>query len=203
MTTSPTQKPPCGQDPPPAKPAKPAEPTQPATLLARREIHPGKVVYLTVDRVQLPNDATVDLEMVQHPGAAAVVPVDDQGRVILVRQYRHATGGYLLEIPAGKLDDGEDPAVCAHRETEEETGLRVGRLQPLGWIWTTPGFSDEKIWLYLATELTPTRQNLEADEVLSIETLPFARACEMALDGTIVDGKSVCGLLRAQAHLAR
>ena len=99
--------------------------------------------------------------------------IDD--RVLLVRQYRYATAGYLLEIPAGKLDDGEEPASCAARETEEETGFRPDRLEPLGWIWTTPGFTDEKIWLYLARELRPSTQRLESHEVLTVERIPFDR----------------------------
>lgn len=172
-----------------------------ALLLHRRPVFEGRVVNLSVDRVRLPNGNECELEMIRHPGAAAVVPVDDAGRVLLVRQYRYAASGWLLEIPAGKLDDGEPPESCAVREVEEETGHRPRDLQPLGWIWTTPGFTDEKIWLYLATSLEPTRQNLQADEVLSVERLPLAEAVEMAASGEIRDGKSVCALLRASRRL--
>jgi ADP-ribose pyrophosphatase len=135
--------------------------------------------------------------MIRHPGAAAVVPIDEAGRVLLVRQYRYAASGWLLEVPAGKLDDGEPPERCAVREVEEETGHRPRELEPLGWIWTTPGFTDEKIWLYLARGLESTRQNLQADEVLKVERFPFAEAVQMAASGVIRDGKSVCALLRA------
>ena len=172
-------------------------------LLHRRPVFEGRVVNLSVDRVRLPNGNECELEMIRHPGAAAVVPVDDSGHVLLVRQYRYAASGWLLEVPAGKLDDGEPPEVCAVREVEEETGHRPRDLEPLGWIWTTPGFTDEKIWLYLARDLEPTRQNLQADEVLSVERLPIGEAVEMAASGTIRDGKSVCALLRASRFLAR
>lgn len=168
-----------------------------------RLIHDGRIVKLSVDRVRLPNGNVAELEMVRHPGAAAVVPVDDRGRVLLVRQYRYAAGGWLLEVPAGKLDPGESPESCAVREVEEETGSRAGRLVPLGWILTTPGFTDEKIWLYLATELQPSRQELQADEVLTVESLLLDEAVRQALSGEIQDAKSVCALLRAAEHASQ
>ena len=169
-------------------------------LLESREIYRGKIVDLSVDRVQLPNGNICELEMICHPGAAAVVPVDAERNVLLVRQYRYAASGWLYEVPAGKLDEGEDPAVCAAREIEEEVGVRPGRLTPMGWIWTTPGFSDERIWLYLATELVESKQSLQPDEVLSVERLPFDETVELARRGEIRDAKSVCALLRA-AHI--
>ena len=135
-------------------------------LLERREVFRGKIVDLSVDRVELPNGNTCDLEMIRHPGAAAVVPVDAEGNVLLVRQYRYAASGWLYEVPAGKLDAGEAPEICALREVEEETGVRSGRLTEMGWIWTTPGFTNERIWLYLATELEASSQALQPDEVL-------------------------------------
>ncbi len=168
----------------------------------RREVFDGRIVKLSVDRVVLPNGNEVDLELIRHPGAAAVVPVDEQGNVLLVRQYRYATGGYLLEVPAGKLDGEESPEVCAVREVEEATGHRAGRLTPLGWIWTTPGFTDEKIWLYLARDLEPTRQQLQQDEVLSVERMAMAEAVRLAADGEIRDAKSVVALLRASRFAA-
>jgi len=167
-------------------------------VLSRTSVYEGRILGVSVEDVVLPNGNRVGLEIIRHPGAAAVVPIDADGNVLMVRQYRHATGGWLLEVPAGKLDRGEPPETCALREVEEETGHRAGRLEPLGWIWTTPGFTDEKIWLYLATDLTPTTQTLQADEVLSVERLPLADAVAMAARGTIVDGKSVCALLRAK-----
>jgi ADP-ribose pyrophosphatase len=167
-------------------------------VLSRKSVHDGRIVKLSLEEVRLPNGNVVTLELIRHPGAAAVVPLDGDGNVILVRQYRHATGSWLLEVPAGKLDHpGESPEDCAMREVEEETGYRAGRLVPLGWMWTTPGFTNEKIWLYMALDLTPSRANLQADEVLSVEKLPFADAVARAIAGEIVDGKSVCALTRA------
>lgn len=174
--------------------------SDPVVVLSSRSVHDGRIVKLSLEEVRLPNGNTVTLELIRHPGASAVVPVDRDGNVILVRQYRHATGSWLLEVPAGKLDHpGESPEDCALREVEEETGYRAGRLVPLGWIWTTPGFTDEKIWLYLALELTPTRSDLQPDEVLTVEKLPLGEAARRAVNGEIVDGKSVCALLRATA----
>jgi len=172
-------------------------------VLSSRSVHDGRIVKLSLEEVRLPNGNVITLELIRHPGASAVVPVDADGNAILVRQYRHATGSWLLEVPAGKLDHpGEAPEECALREVEEETGYRAGRLVPLGWIWTTPGFTDEKIWLYLALDLEPTVSNLQADEVLTVESLPLAEAARRAVSGEIVDGKSVCALLRAAAAIA-
>jgi ADP-ribose pyrophosphatase len=170
---------------------------EPATI-ETRSIHRGKIVDLEVQTVRLPNDHVVEMEIVHHPGAAAVVPLDSSGRVLLVRQYRHATAGYLLEVPAGKLDKDEAPETCAKREVEEETGRKAKDLVPLGWIWTTPGFTDEKIWLFLATGLTETKQTLGKDEVISVEHVPLNEAVMMAERGEITDAKSVCALLRVK-----
>jgi ADP-ribose pyrophosphatase len=176
------------------------EPMSDPAVLSSRSVHDGRIVKLSIEEVRLPNGHTVTLELIRHPGASAVVPLDASGNVILVRQYRHATGSYLLEVPAGTLDSPDEaPEDCARREVEEETGYRAGRLVPLGWVWTTPGFTNEKIWLYLALELTPTRSALEADEVLTVEKLPLAEAVRRAVSGEIVDAKSVCALLRAAA----
>lgn len=167
-----------------------------AERLGRREIYRGRIVDLSIDRVRLPNGEVCELELIRHPGAAAIVPLDDAGDVVLVRQFRYAASGWLLEVPAGKLDGGEAPERCAARELEEETGLRARGFRSLGWIWTTPGFTDEKIWLYLATGLEPARQALQPDEVLRVERLPLADAVERAARGEIRDAKSVCALLR-------
>ena len=170
-------------------------------MLERRLVFDGKIVKLSVDTVRLPNGHVTELEMIEHPGAAAVVPVDKAGNVLLVYQYRYATGGWLLEIPAGKLDADESPETCAVREVEEETGSKPTTLMPLGWIWTTPGFTDEKIWLYLATDLEHSQQDLQEDEVLSVKRMPLEQATEMAMTGEIVDSKSIIGLLRAAQML--
>jgi ADP-ribose pyrophosphatase len=155
------------------------------------------VVNLGVETVTLPNGATVELEVIRHQGASAVVPLREDGSVLLIRQYRHAAGGFIYEIPAGKLDPGEDPLACAERELEEETGHRAGRLEYLLTFFTTPGFTDEIIHIYLATELTPGVQNLEHDEVLDVVEMPLEHALQRIADGTIRDGKTIIGLQTA------
>jgi ADP-ribose pyrophosphatase len=171
-------------------------------LVHSRPVHRGRVVEVAVDRVELPNGHQVDLDMVRHPGASAVVPFISETDILLIRQYRWAAGGFIYEIPAGKLDHkGEQPLDCARRELLEEVGQHATSLQPLGPIVTAPGFTDEVIHLFLATGLKEGRQNLEQDEVLDIVRLPFAQALEWALAGRIRDAKTLCGLFRA--HLFR
>jgi ADP-ribose pyrophosphatase len=155
---------------------------------------------LDVDRVRLPNGVVAELIVLHHPGAAAMVAVLDDD-VVLVRQYRYSPGEWLLEVPAGTLKSGEDPARCAARELIEETGFAASQWVELGWVWSTPGFTDEKIWLFLATGLTPAPQALDTDEVLHVERVPWRDAVAMAERGEIYDAKSVAALLRAAPHL--
>ncbi len=159
-----------------------------------KSIYTGRVITLNVDTVTLPNGFTVDLEVVRHPGAAAVVPLKADGKVILIRQFRHAAGGFIYEIPAGKLHPGEDPTACAARELEEEVGYRAGKLDLLSSIFTAPGFTDEVIHVYKATELTVGRQQLDRDEVLEVIEVPLLEAVRMIEAGTIRDAKSIVGL---------
>ena len=159
-----------------------------------RNIYTGKVITLNVDTVRLPNGVTVDLETIRHPGAAAVVPVKDDGPVVLIRQFRHAAGGFIYEIPAGKLSPGEDPLNCAARELEEEVGYRASSFELLSSIFTAPGFADEVIHVYKATGLTKGRQQLDRDEVLEVIEMPLDQAIDMIQDGTIRDGKTIIGL---------
>ncbi len=159
-----------------------------------RNIYTGKVVTLNIDTVTLPNGATIDLETIRHPGAAAVVPVKDDGTVVLIRQFRHAAGGFIYEIPAGKLQPGEDPLHCASRELEEEVGYRAASFELLTSIFTAPGFADEVIHVYKATGLTTGRQQLDPDEVLDIIEMPLAEAVNKIEDGTIRDAKTIVGL---------
>ena len=159
-----------------------------------RNIYTGKVITLNVDTVQLPNGVTVDLEMIRHPGAAAVVPVKDDGTVVLIRQFRHAAGGFIYEIPAGKLAPGEDPLHCAARELEEEVGYRASTFELLSSIFTAPGFADEVIHVYKATGLTKGRQHLDRDEVLDVVEMPLSEAITKIEDGIIRDGKTIVGL---------
>lgn len=160
----------------------------------KQPIYKGKILELSVETVRLPNGATADVELIAHPGAAAVVPFKDDRTVIMIRQYRHAVGGVIYEIPAGTLQPGEDPRDCARREVEEEIGYKVGTLEPLVSLLTTPGFTNEIIHIFCGKELTPGTQNLGADEVLEIIELPLARTMDLIKDGTINDAKTIIGL---------
>ena len=162
-----------------------------------KNIYTGKVVTLNLETVTLPNGATVELEVVRHPGAAAIVPMKDARTVILIKQYRLAAGGFIYEIPAGKLSPGEEPLHCAARELEEEVGYQAGTLELLTSIFTAPGFADEVIHIYRGTKLTPGRQNLSRDEVLNVVEVPLAQAVAMIQGGTIRDGKTIAGLQTA------
>jgi ADP-ribose pyrophosphatase len=175
-----------------------------ARLVARRVLWEGSVGSFGLDTVVLPGGQRTELAILHHPGAAAVVPFLDHDRVVLLRQFRHAAGGTLWEVPAGKLDGGEDPAVCAARELAEETGYRAGRLERTGAIFTTPGFTDERIHLFCAYDLAPGATAHEHHEVIRTEVLPFARALEMIDAGEITDGKTIAALfLAARRHGAR
>ena len=159
-----------------------------------RQIYKGRVVTLNIETVALPNGVTVDLETIRHPGASAVVPLKDDGTVVLIRQFRHAAGGYIYEIPAGKLNPGEDPLSCAARELEEEIGYRASSFTLLSSILTAPGFADEVIHVYKATGLIPGRQQLDRDEVLEVIEMSLAEAIRKIEDGTIRDSKTIVGL---------
>jgi ADP-ribose pyrophosphatase len=153
--------------------------------------------------VTLPNGRVAQLDIVHHPGAAAVVPFVSADDVLLIRQFRHAAGGTILEVPAGKLDPGDTPESCAARELEEEAGQRAGRLEKLGWIFTTPGFTDEVIHLFAAFELEPVPTRHEDDEVIEVVRLPFAEALELVWRGELPDAKSALALVHAAHHLDR
>jgi ADP-ribose pyrophosphatase len=159
-----------------------------------KNIYKGRIVNLNLETVTLPNGTTVELEVIHHPGAAAVVPMKDERTVILIRQYRHAAGGYIYEIPAGKLHPGEDPRECAQRELEEEIGYKAGVLDPVISAFTTPGFTDEVIHIYKATQLQPGKQNLGHDEVLAVAEFPLEKTIAMIREGVIQDAKTIVGL---------
>ena len=168
--------------------------------LAHRRIYTGRVVHLDVDTVRYPDGSTGEMEMLRHPGAAAVVPFasDPQGAdptVLLIQQYRYATGGTLLEIPAGRLNPGEEPAACARRELQEEVGVTAGRLERLTTIWTTPGFTDERIHLYWAADLAAGAHAREPDEFIEVVPKPLSDVLGMVRSGAICDGKSVVAIL--------
>ncbi|MDD2427956.1 MAG: NUDIX hydrolase [Eubacteriales bacterium] len=174
------------------------------TFLQSEEIYQGAVIHVQKWQVALPDGRQAAREIVLHLGAAAVVPVDEQGRVTLVRQHRVAIGEYTWEIPAGKLDyAGEDPLGCAKRELEEEAGLRANKWQKLTHAITTPGFCTERIALYLATELTPCESHPDQDEFLHLTTMPLSEAAAYVMDGKITDMKTCLGILMAQNILSQ
>jgi ADP-ribose pyrophosphatase len=176
-----------------------------AGMEASRSVYRGRILDVREDTVRFPNGSEAVLEIVRHGGAAAVLPLYgpqdcDSGTgpdVILLRQYRYAAGGTLWEAPAGKLDDGESPEACAIRELEEEAGVTANRLVRLTTLLTTPGFSDERVHLFLATGLEEGRQALEEHEVIECHRMPLARAVDLVVSGDIVDGKTVCLVLMA------
>jgi ADP-ribose pyrophosphatase len=162
----------------------------------------GRSISVWIEQAELPNGRTVPLDIVRHPGASAVVPFESDDDVLLIRQHRHAAGGTIWEVPAGKLD-GEAPAVCAARELEEEAGRRAGRLVPLGAIWTTPGFTDERIHLFAAFDLAPVPHRREADEVIEVVRMSLEDALDLVFRGELSDAKSALALIHAARHLGR
>lgn len=166
-----------------------------ATDVVRRELHNGRVGSFGLEEVTLPNGVHATLEILRHPGAAAIVPLHDDGTVTLLRQHRHAVGATIWEIPAGKLEPGEDPAACAARELVEEAGLRAGSVTHLTTIYTTPAFTDEVIHLYVGRQLTAVPAAPDADEVLQPVRMPLAEAIALVRGGAIPDAKTICALL--------
>jgi ADP-ribose pyrophosphatase len=161
------------------------------------------VVTLGIESLTLPNGIPLELEIVRHPGGAAVVAVDAREQVCLLRQYRHAGGGWLWELPAGKLEPGEAPQATAVRELGEEAGLLAGSWQSLGSTLVTPGFCDEEIHLYLARELATTRMQPERHELIEVHWLPLSDALTQVYNGTIRDAKTMLGLLLAANTLEK
>jgi ADP-ribose pyrophosphatase len=166
--------------------------------ISSKRVYSGRVISVDVDQVRFPDGTTGELEMVRHSGASAVVPMlDDENdpRVLLIRQYRYAADGYVYEIPAGRLDPGETPESCASRELREETGYSAAMVRRLTTIYTTPGFTDEKIHLFVAEGLTVVGAQREPDEFLELFPVLLSEAVAMIHSGEIVDGKSSIALL--------
>ena len=161
-----------------------------------KKIFSGRIFDVTVDTVR-EGDRTYVREVVHHRGSAVMVPAFDDGTIALVRQYRHPAVKYLLELPAGTLDDKERPEEGAARELEEELGVVAGKLEKLCEFFVSPGFCEEKMWLYLATDLKETKQRLEYDELIEVVRLPIDQALQMITDGEIEDAKTIIGLLLA------
>ena len=167
-----------------------------------RTVFQGRVLTLNLERVTLPNGAVAELEIAHHPGGAAIVAVDDANRVCLLRQFRHATGRWILELPAGKIDNREPPLECAQRELAEEAGVSAARWDALGAFFSSPGVLTEVIHVFLARELAATQSQPEAHEVFEVHWVALPEALAMAVDGRIEDGKTLVGLFRASAALA-
>jgi ADP-ribose pyrophosphatase len=168
--------------------------------ISSRRVYSGKVVSLDVDTVLFPNGSTGELEIIRHAGASAVVPFlgdihDDDPQILLIRQYRYAASGYVYEVPAGLLNEGETPEVCARRELREETGYTAAEFLPLSTFFTTPGFTDEQIRIFLATDLKQGQHKLDPDEFLDPVVMPISEALERIRSGEISDAKTICGLL--------
>ena len=158
------------------------------------------MIDVDIDTVRFPNGSTGELEMVRHPGASAVVPFltdpyAGDPQILLIKQYRYATGGVLWEIPAGRLAPGEQPAACARRELLEEVGVTAGRLEPLTTLWTTPGFTDERIHLYWAADLKAGVHAREDDEFIEVVPRPLSDVLQAIRSGEICDGKTVAAIL--------
>jgi ADP-ribose pyrophosphatase len=169
-------------------------------MIDSRKVFEGKVFIVTVDTVE-EGDHIYNRDVVRHPGSAVIVPVFADGTVALVKQYRHPTVRYLLEIPAGTLEHGERPEIGAARELEEELGVVAGKLEKLIEFFVSPGFCEEKMWLYLATDLTETSQHLDEDELIEIVRVSFSEALEMISDGEIQDAKTIIGLMLAAPRI--
>ena len=165
------------------------------------QLYEGRIINVTVDTVQLPDGTRFELEIVHHPGGAAVVALDDDDRVCLLRQYRHVAEGWLWELPAGKLDVAESPLHTAQRELEEEAGLAAQSWISLGSMLSSPGVFKEVVHLFLARELSIQHRRIEWDELIEVHWVSFKEALDWAHTGRIVDAKSLIGLFRAQAYI--
>lgn len=164
-------------------------------------IYPGRAFTIRRDRVRLPDGRTTTLDIVEHIGSVVILPMDEEGRLLFVRQYRHAAGLDLLELPAGTLNGDEAPEACARREVREETGMAAGQLEPLGGFYLAPGYSTEYMHVFLATDLYPAPLAADADEFLSVEKVPLAEALKLPARGLLPDAKSLAALFLARERL--
>ena len=169
----------------------------------RRPVLKMGVVDVGVEHAALPNGVSIELAIVRHPGASAVVALDDDGGIVMLTQYRHAVGGWLREVPAGCRNDEESPLECAQRELREEAGLSAQRWDHLGSIVTIPSFCDERIELFLARDLSSSTAQLDFDEVIRVEQVKLERALAMVAAGEIIDAKTIAALHHVSAFLER
>lgn len=172
------------------------------TINNKKIAYAGRAFRVFSENITLPNGATTELDVIRHPGAAAIIPMADAETVVLIRQYRHAVGGHIWEIPAGTLEQDEDPLDCARRELTEETGFSADTFEKIGEIVPVPGYSDERIHLFVASGLSSGNQQLDEGEWLEVHQFPFSEAIEMIRSGKIQDGKTIAGLLLAEKQRA-
>jgi ADP-ribose pyrophosphatase len=169
--------------------------------IKREPIHQGQIINMYCDTMLLPDGRTAEWDFIGHKGAAAIVPVDNDGKIIMVRQYRNAIEKYTLEIPAGGLNQGEDMKTCAARELEEETGFRSEKIEHLIDIYTTVAFCNEKIGIYYTNDLIPSKQNLDEDEYVTIEKYSLSELVQFIFDGVIEDAKTISAILAYKTKL--
>ena len=172
-------------------------------LLKSEIVYPGRAFTIRRDTLRLPDGRATRLDIVQHIGSVILLPIDEHGDLLFVRQYRHAAGLELLELPAGTLNAGEAPDVCAHRELREETGQAAAQMRLLGGFYLAPGYSTEYMHVYLATGLHPDPLEADADEFLTVESIPLEKALSLAHSGEMPDAKSLAALLLAQPFLEK
>ncbi len=175
----------------------------PFELLKKEIVYPGRAFTIRCDTLRLPDGHETRFDIVEHVGSVIIIPLDGQGNLLFVRQYRHAAGFDLLELPAGTLNKDEAPEACALREIREETGMAAGHMQHLGGFYLAPGYSTEYMHVYLATDLCPDPLEADADEFLTVEPIPLAKAMAIARAGKILDAKSLAAILLAQSILEK
>lgn len=168
-------------------------------IISTKEIYNGRIINLTLDTIR-EDPVTYQREVIQHNGSAVMIPLFADNTVALVRQYRHAARKYLLELPAGSLEKDENPETGAHRELEEEIGVTAEKLEKISEFYVSPGFLSEKMYVFLATGLKEVGQKLEEDELLNVEKMPLAEACDLILQGQIEDAKTIIGLTLTAAR---
>lgn len=169
--------------------------------LNRDLVHKGRIIDYYSDTIEIDGGKITTFDFINHKGASAIIPIDQNGNILMVRQYRNAVDQYTLEIPAGGLNHGEDNLTCAIRECEEETGYKAGEVFHLIDIYTTVAFSNEKICIYYTTGITPSKQNLDEDEFITVESYSVEELTKLILEGKIVDAKTVAGILAYKAKM--
>jgi ADP-ribose pyrophosphatase len=172
-----------------------------ADTIHQETMYRGRAFTVRRDELRYANLPSFHLDIIEHPGAVTILPIDAEGHILFVRQYRHASGKELLELPAGTLDENEGPEACALREIREETGFATTNLVKLGEFWLAPGYSTEYMYVYLATDLHAAPLPGDEDEFITLEPIPIQQAYAMALNGELQDGKSLAALLLARPHL--